>query len=81
MWYWDGMHFWGGWGILGIILMVLFWAFIIWLIVWGVRKFGRRDYSTGGTTGSRTPLDIAKERYAKGEINREQFEEIKKNLQ
>lgn len=33
------------------------------------------------TARRQDPLDIAKERFAKGEITREQFEEIKKGLQ
>jgi len=32
------------------------------------------------TTPKRDPLDVAKERYAKGEISREDFEQIKKDL-
>ncbi len=79
MWYWDGMGMGGGWMIFGGIAMVIFWAAVIWLVVWGVKKIAHRDNSAG-PTGGRTPLDIAKERYAKGEINLEQFEEIKKNL-
>jgi putative membrane protein len=34
-----------------------------------------------GPMRGQAPLDIAKERYAKGEITKEQFEEIKKSLQ
>jgi putative membrane protein len=68
----DGM---GWWMVFGGILMVLFWGGIIALIVWGISRL------TGhGHVDKPTPLEIAKERYARGEITREQFEEIKKNL-
>ena len=78
MWWHWGLGFGAGWAILGAIVMVIFWVIVIWLIVWAVRGATRRGYT--GPAGSKTPLDIAKERYAKGEITREQFEEIKKNL-
>jgi putative membrane protein len=49
---------------------------VIALIVWGVIWLARR----GGASAERDPLDIARERYAKGEISKEEFEEIKKRL-
>ena len=58
-----------------IIWMVVFWGGLIALIVWGARKLAR-----GGSTQKRSPLEIAKERYARGEISREEFEQIKKAL-
>lgn len=64
---WWGMAF--GW-----LWMVLFWGAIILLITWGVRQV------TGRSEGRRSPLDIAKERYARGEITKQQFEEIKTDL-
>jgi putative membrane protein len=66
----------GWWMVMGMIFMIIFWAAVIWFVVWGVRRWGRHVSDNGGTT----PLEIAKTRYAKGEITREQFEEIKKNL-
>ena len=71
---------WGypGWGMmgLGIILMILFWGVIIGLVVWGVRHYRRNNCQASGNSA----LDIVKARYARGEINREQFEQIKKDL-
>jgi putative membrane protein len=71
---------WGWWMVFGGIWMLLFWIAIIWLVVWGVRSLMVHKESRTGTPEKRDPLDIAKERYAKGEISKEQFEQIKKDL-
>ena len=67
------MMFFGGW-------MIIFWVVIIALIVWGVIALVRRGTSVSDTPQKRDPLDIARERYARGEITKEEFEEIKRNL-
>jgi putative membrane protein len=46
---------------------------IAWIIVQWVKFFSKKK-------DNRTPLDIAKERYAKGEITKDELEEIKRNL-
>ena len=69
----DG-DFWGGWWIVMPIMMVLFWGGVIALVVWMVRQF-RGDRASG-----HSPLDIAKERRAKGEISQDELEEIKRDL-
>jgi putative membrane protein len=59
--------------------MIIVWIVIIGLIVWGVVALIR--HSSRLVSGpNRTPLDIAKERYAKGEITKEEFERMKKDL-
>ena len=62
-----------GWG--GGLMMLVFWAVIILLIVWLVREFSGRHARSGSHA-----LDILKERYAKGEINKEEFESKKNDL-
>lgn len=64
----------GGWWIIMPIMMVLFWGGIIAVAVWGIRQF------TSGRDGGRSPLDIARERYARGEINAEEFEKLRRDL-
>ena len=57
------------------VFMLLFWVLVIYLIVWLVRK-------APATTGTKnSAMDILKERYAKGEITKDQFEGMKKDLQ
>ena len=62
------------------IWMLLFLIAIIWLVVWAIRSSGRRSESGTVTPEKRNPLDIAKERYAKGLISKEEFDQIKKDL-
>lgn len=72
MWHFsDGM---GWWAMLA--WMVIFWAAIIALIVWGITKLSRR----GDITLKQSSVDLAKQRYARGEITREEFEQLKKDL-
>ena len=66
----------GWWMVFGGIWMVFFWGGLIALIVWGISRLTRHS----GATGKQDPLGIARERYAKGEISREEFEQIKKDL-
>ena len=48
----------------------------IGLIIWGLIRFTKRDSSTI----KQTSLSIAEERYAKGELSIQEFEQIKKDL-
>jgi putative membrane protein len=66
---------WGGFGF-GWIFMIVFWILIILGVVALVRYLG----GTKQNEADKIPLDILKERYAKGEINKEEFEEKKKDL-
>lgn len=76
MWYMhDGMGWWMVWGGL---MALLFWGSIIALAVWVIHSLVRPDH--GDAARQRTPLEIAQERYARGEISREEFEQIRKDL-
>ena len=82
MWWWDGGH-WAGWGWLGMIVMILFWVAVVVGIVYLVRALARRP-GTGegqqGPSGVSEPLRILEERYARGEIDREEFLQRKADL-
>ena len=84
-WGYAGMpHAGMGFGFGGWILMILFWALLIaaiallikWLI--GSRP-GADGESTSGRRSNRA-LDILRERYARGEIDHEEFEERRRRL-
>lgn len=67
-----------GWVLMWIIGLVIFAAFVagvVWLVSYVARS------GTGpAARQEETPLDILKKRYARGEINKQEFEEKKKDL-
>ncbi|OGG03609.1 hypothetical protein A2W14_03005 [Candidatus Gottesmanbacteria bacterium RBG_16_37_8] len=74
---WNNMMGWGGFGVLGWVSMLFFWL----LLILGVIALFRYLGGSGKTTkDDKTPLDILRERYAKGEIDKKEFEEMKKDL-
>jgi len=74
MWWGHGM----GWWIFPIVMIVV--MFVICFLFWG-RRGGRSSWcGFGEQKDSETPLEILKKRYAKGEISKEEFETIKKDL-
>ncbi|MHB8660547.1 MAG: SHOCT domain-containing protein [Minisyncoccota bacterium] len=69
----------GGFGIVGAIFSILWIILLIAIIVAAIRwlRSGKAPwhYHSGDSA-----LDILKERYAKGEINKQEFEEKKKDI-
>lgn len=69
----DGM---GWWMVFGGTLWLLFWGSIIWLVVGG-RFQGERQPPPSPTSD---PVNIARERYARGEIDQAAFERLIQDL-
>ena len=68
----------GGFGGFGFIFMILWWVLIVAGIV-ALVKWLMSQGRDGGSV-SRSALDILKERYARGEIDKNEFENRKKDL-
>ena len=86
MWPW---HMWSGWGwggmFIGVIFMLLFWGIVITLVFFAIRSLIRsnqsgesRDYPS---RQPQTSLEILKERYARGEITRPEYQEMRSDLE
>lgn len=88
MWnYFGNMMGWGWGGGFGFIFTLVFWGLILWGIFALVRgagghgccgMHGGHDH---GEHKNSNASDILKERYAKGEISKEDFERMKKDLE
>lgn len=64
----------GGW--YSGVSMLIFWAAIVGLVVWGINRASRRD----DRNQAYSHVEIAKRRLARGEITRDDYEELIKTL-
>ena len=71
-----------GFGILGLILMLIFWGGLIALAIWLVKTLFASSQRSAGTARDVEPnaSRILDQRYARGEITREQYELMKNDL-
>jgi len=78
---WGGLGTWGGLGIIGLILNLVFFAGFLTVLgvgtVWVMRQVRRRPSDPAGRPD---PLDIVRQRLAAGEITATEFEEIRERL-
>ena len=69
-----GMGF--GMGLIGLLINLVIIIGIVILVVWAVKRF------TSGinTSGGQTPREILQARYARGEITRDQYQQMLSDL-
>jgi putative membrane protein len=65
----------GGWWAMGV-----FWLVVIGLVVWLVVYLARNSGARSSTDKDIKAIDVLKNRYARGEIDKEEYEEKLKDL-
>ncbi|MBT3362207.1 MAG: SHOCT domain-containing protein [Chloroflexi bacterium] len=70
----------GWWMLFGSVMMVAFWGGVIALVVWIVKRPSGADDRSRSDSHSTSPFDIAKERYARGEISKQEYDQIRRDL-
>ncbi len=74
-----------GFGGFGMFMVILFWILLIAAAIWFVARLfpqiaGHPRSGTGTDLASPSPEEILKERYARGEISREQYDEMRRTI-
>ncbi len=79
MHWWFNNNWWaaGSWMML---MMLVFWALIIVGVIFLVRWLAGQSSRTPSTRGT-SSLDILSERYARGEITREQYQQMRRDIE
>ena len=78
-WDWGGHPMWGMWGVWGLGMMLVMLTFWVLVIV-GLIALVRWLVSQGRYSRTDTALEILRQRYARGEINKEEFDAKRRDL-
>lgn len=79
MWGYDGGYSWWWWGF-GALHMLLYWGVLILAIALLIKWLFVKPWRPDGPH-VQTALDILKERYARGEIGKDEYEQKKRDLE
>jgi putative membrane protein len=74
----GGLGLWGG--LIGLLFNIAIIVAIIWLIVWAVRRFTSGPSQRNHSPANVSPRDIVQARYARGELTRDQYQQMMKDL-
>jgi putative membrane protein len=69
-----------GMGLGGGLMMVLVWGGLILLAVWLVKSLFPANSQTPRSQPSTSAIDILNQRYARGEITKDQYEQMRRDL-
>lgn len=75
----NGFGF-GGMGLIGLIFNLAIVIGIVILIVWAVRRFTSGATNWNQPSGNQSPREILQARYARGEITRDQYQQMLNDL-
>ncbi|MBC8450183.1 MAG: SHOCT domain-containing protein [Chloroflexi bacterium] len=77
-----------GMGGLWLLFMIVFWVVIIALAVWllsslfpGVKSISSSPFTAQRGELTESPLEILKQRYARGEISKTEYEDMRQSLE
>lgn len=67
-------------GLVGLIFNLVIVVGIVILIVWAVKRFTSGTANWNQSSGNQSPREILQARYARGEINRDQYQQMLQDL-
>lgn len=74
----GGMGLSGGW--IGLIFNLVVLIGIVILVVWAIKRFTSGSFNGNQTLGNQAPREILQVRYARGEITRDQYQQMLQDL-
>ncbi len=85
MWGYPGSCASGWWWGFGLLHMLLYWGVVILVIAllvkWLLGSWSLREQHSGNRYSGHRAMDLLEERYARGEIGKEEFEQKKRDLE